>query len=72
MVLSAKDMGSLRPWVVFEIIFRLIYTILLPFYPGSFRLCVEHGRLGLLGFAIHLIPFLPYFCRLRQKSTVSY
>ena len=29
--------------------------VLLPFYLGSFRLCVQNIQLGLLGFAMHLI-----------------
>ena len=39
MVLSVKEMNSLRPWVIFGVS-RFLYAILLPFYPGSLRLCV--------------------------------
>ena len=39
MVLSVKEMSSLRPYVIFGVS-RFLYTILLPFYPGSLRLCV--------------------------------
>ena len=38
-VFSVKEMSSLRPWVIFGVS-RFLYTILMPFYPGSSRLCV--------------------------------
>ena len=52
-----KGNGQLAPLGNFGEICRFVYAIFLPFYPGSFRLCVQHGQLGLLGFAIHLIHF---------------
>ena len=63
--------GGLDAFRLFFEIFRSLYTVLVRFYPGSFRLFVQYVQLGLLGFAIHFIHFIIYFRHFRQKNTVS-